>query len=354
MNPYKKLEPYCFWTRQVGSNSSSEIDYDPSPKFTFSRENDAFATAGSCFAQHFARELKARGGRYVVTETAHPLMSKEDNGWGTFSARYGNIYSVKQLRELLEQAFGKRKPITDLAQRADGRWIDLLRPRAVPLGFSSRDEAIADRIFHLSQVRQIFETVNVFVFTLGLTEIWTNKSGGYAYPMCPGTAAGTFNPDDHQYRNSSFPEVYDDLMKSCHLIHSKYPSCRILLTVSPVMLVASMEQRGAIQSSVISKSKLRLAADEVQNKLSYVDYFPSYEIISGPQARGRFFKDDARDVTPEGVKCVMDYFFKSRMHIEDSDINHSDMNEQKSVEIPDIADLEAYFEVECDEILLGS
>ncbi|MBT4889824.1 MAG: GSCFA domain-containing protein [Rhodospirillales bacterium] len=354
MNPYKKLEPHCFWTKQVGNNTTSEIDYDPFPKFTFSRENDAFATAGSCFAQHFARELKARGGRYTVSEVAHPLMSKEENGWGTFSARYGNIYSVKQLRELLEQSFGRRKPIIDLAQRPDGRWVDLLRPRAVPLGFSSSEEAIADRVFHLSQVRRIFETANVFVFTLGLTEIWTNVADGYAYPMCPGTAAGTYNPDEHEFKNSSFPEVYDDLMKSCELIHDQYPDCKILLTVSPVMLVASMEQRGAIQSSMVSKSILRLAADVVKNELSYVDYFPSFEIISGPQAKGQFFKDDARDVTPAGVMCVMDYFFKSRMHIGSDDIIRSNVDEHKNEGTPDIADLEAYFEVECDEILLGS
>jgi hypothetical protein len=39
-----------------------------------------------------------------------------------------------------------------------------------------------------------------------------------------------------------------------------------------------------------------------------VGYFPSYEMITGPQARSAFFEDDLREVRPEGVAYVMSVF----------------------------------------------
>ncbi|MDP2902218.1 MAG: GSCFA domain-containing protein, partial [Methylovulum sp.] len=44
---------------------------------------------------------------------------------------------------------------------------------------------------------------------------------------------------------------------------------------------------------------------------SYVDYFPSYELINSPPFRGAFFEPNQRSVNPHGVNFVMDSFFKS-------------------------------------------
>ena len=39
-----------------------------------------------------------------------------------------------------------------------------------------------------------------------------------------------------------------------------------------------------------------------------VDYFPSYEIITSPAARGIFFDSNLRTVSPEGVRTAMATF----------------------------------------------
>ena len=213
----------------------SEIDYDAGRKFTFDISADRFATAGSCFSQHFGRELARRGGSLVTTETRHPLVRPVPNdGYDLFSARYGNIYTTRQLCELIDQAFGLREPIFEFAQREDGRWTDLLRPRAVGWGFTSFEEARADRIYHLDRVRAILDTATVFVFTLGLTECWENTEKGFVYPLCPGTVEGTFDGDVHRFRNLSYEECRDDLRKFCGQVRSVNPRLRVLLTVSPV------------------------------------------------------------------------------------------------------------------------
>src|SRR5258708_6063380 len=99
-HPYARLSDAHFWNRAVAGRELSEIPYDPAPKFRFNIETDRFATAGSCFAQHFGRELAGRGGHLVLAEDRHPLLIPEDagHGYGLFSARYGNLYNTRQLR----------------------------------------------------------------------------------------------------------------------------------------------------------------------------------------------------------------------------------------------------------------
>jgi len=289
------------------------VNFDCGRKFSFSPEN-SFVTAGSCFAQHFAQQLIARGGKVLIGEQRHPLIPAEsEHGYGVFSARYGNIYTVRQLLEMLEQAFGIRTTIYDTAQRKDGRWVDMLRPRAVPMGFSSREHACADRDYHLYAVRQLFKDMDVFVFTLGLTETWVNIDHNYCYPVVPGAIAGDFSPQSHVFKNLSFTESVDDLRKVIEIIAAINSTVRILFTVSPVGLVATAEPRSVIVSTSASKSILRAAVDEVTRGQEGVDYFPSYEIITSPYSEGRFWAEGLRDVTESGVATVMQIFFNSRM-----------------------------------------
>lgn len=354
MNPYKNLADHHFWNQQVSGRATCDIDYDPQPKHQYDVGKDRFATAGSCFAQHFARELVARGGNYTVAEQAHRLEENTDHGYGVFSARYGNIYTTRQLNELLEQVYGVREPVFDIARRADGRWVDLLRARAVPDGFSSAIEAEQNRLFHLTQVKKVLEQSSVFVFTLGLTEHWVNTVNNYSYALCPGVVAGEFDPTIHKFVNESFDQVYTSLAAAIELIQKHHPDIKVLLTVSPVMLVATMEGRGALQSSIASKSILRAVADQCVRDFAHVDYFPSFEIITGPQTQGAFCKHGGRDVSPEGVTCVMDYFFKSRMQLDVEAEQPAAASEQpQKADVPE-EEMDALFDVECDEILLGN
>jgi hypothetical protein len=353
MNPYQDLPPRHFWRTQVSTPGLSEIDYDAGRKFTFDISADRFATAGSCFSQHFGRELAWKGGGFVITEARHPLVRPSPNdGYDLFSARYGNIYTTRQLRELIEQAFGLREPIFELAQRIDGRWTDLLRPRAVGEGFTSLEEARADRIYHLDRVRAICEQATVFVFTLGLTECWENTEKGFVYPLCPGTVAGTFDGDVHRFVNLDYDECRDDLRKFCSTVQGVNPQLRVLLTVSPVMLVASYEDRGALQSSIASKSILRAAADACCREMETVDYFPSFEIISGPQAGGRFYETNHRDVNGEGVSLVMDVFFRSRLKLGRSTLAAPAAVTSAQRQAEEAARIAAALQAECDEIFL--
>ena len=311
--PYDGQPSHRFWKASSAGADAIAAGFDSGRKFAFSKD-DLFAPAGSCFAQHFARELAARGGRMLATEARHPLEPADrDLGYGVFPARFGNIYTARHLRELLEQALGEREVVRDFVRREDGRWVDQLRPRALPGGFASEAHASADRDYHLTAVRRMVESMGVFVFTLGLTETWENAAGGYAYPIVPGAVAGTFDASTHRFVNARVAGVVADLERVLALVGARNAKARVLLTVSPVGLAATAESRSVMASTAASKSVLRAAADEIVRDHPQADYFPSYEIVTGAWARGRYWAEGLREVSAEGVNAVMAAFMASRL-----------------------------------------
>ena len=310
-HPYETLPSHCFWSRSIARKSPAEVDPVVAGKFLI-RHSEPVVTAGSCFAQHIARHLVANGFRFLVTERAHPMVARHaaDYGYGEFSARYGNIYTSRQLLQLLQRAYGRFTPVEDFWERADGRLIDPFRPRIQPDGFASRAEFFVDRQQHFAAVRRAIERMNLFVFTLGLTEGWVSLIDGAAFPLCPGVAGGVFDPTRHAFVNLTVAEVVADLQSAVDLIRSCNPAARIILTVSPVPLAATMADRSVLVSTTYAKSVLRVAAQEIADGSDAIAYFPAYEIITGSYARGRYFADDLRSVTEAGVAHVMRLFMK--------------------------------------------
>jgi hypothetical protein len=182
------------------------------------------------------------------------------------------------------------------------------RRQVEPDGFDSLEAMLADRDRHLDAVRTMFEQADVLVFTLGLTEGWVSQDDGAAFPLAPGVAGDAARPELIQPHHFTVQEIVDDLNAVLKLARILTPGLRVLLTVSPVALVATISDRHVLTATTYSKSVLRVAAETVARQNEGVDYFPSYEIITGPQSRGRYFAEDLRNVLPEGVAQVMKVF----------------------------------------------
>ena len=311
MNPYEALGDSSFWRTGVAEREPRDIANLSRPKARLSR-TDAIGTAGSCFAQHIGRNLRGRGFRVVDVEPAPPLLAQERHaayGFGLFSARYGNVYTTAQLRQLLLRAFGKFEPV-DAAWEEDGNWFDPFRPTIEPGGFSSQEELRLSIASHLGLVRSLIRQIDVFVFTLGLTEAWRSRDDGAVYPMCPGTSAGSFDPERHEFVNYTYSEVAEDLEWCIRFLRRVRPNMRFIFTVSPVPLTATASGDHVLTATTYSKSVLRAVAGDTTRKFDFADYFPSYEIIMSPVFRGAFFEANLRSVTPEGVDFVMSKFFE--------------------------------------------
>ncbi|SHJ46676.1 GSCFA family protein [Roseomonas rosea] len=299
-NPYADRPDHAFWSRAVADPPGGVVDPVVAAPFNLTPA-DRVATAGSCFAQHIARHLAASGYGHLRTEAGDPA---EDGG---FSARYGNIYTARQMLLLIDEAYGLHRPADDVWRRADGRFVDALRPRVPMNGHPSEEAVRAARSTHLGAVRRVLEDCTAFVFTLGLTETWLGEDGT-AYPLAPGVVAEAPSSMRHRFHNFTLDEVRADLLGVVERLWDVNPSARVILTVSPVPLVATMSAAHVLPATTYSKSVLRVAAQEAVDRFPHVAYFPSYEIITGPQARGAYFAPNLRAVTEEGVAAVMAVF----------------------------------------------
>jgi hypothetical protein len=313
--PYFGFPESAFWSKAVSSVPTPDLDLMVEVPFTLTR-TDRIATAGSCFAQHIARYLAQSGYQYLITEPGPRFLDhwspelRRKHNYGVFSARYGNIYTARQLLQLFKRAFGQFHPC-DRVWRQREQFIDPYRPQIQPRGFSSLAEFDADQHYHLASVKRLFQELTVFVFTLGLTEAWLNADDGAVYPVCPGCGAGQFDPNKHVFRNFDYDDVITDLHEFVGALKQVNPGARVILTVSPVPLAATASGGHVAVSTAYSKSILRAAAGKISSVYDHIAYFPSYDVISGHMTRGTYFDSNLRDVTERGVAHVMRMFFKS-------------------------------------------
>lgn len=311
-SPYQGLPPERFWRTGVAEQDPLTIEKLYTRRFDLGPQ-DRFATAGSCFAQHIARTLRDRGCSVLDMEPPPAGLTgaaAHARGYGLYSARYGNIYTARQLLQLVREAIGREVP-GDPVWEKDGRFFDAQRPGVEPQGLSSPEEVMAHRRAHLRQVRRLLKETDVLVFTLGLTEAWTDAEGGTVFPTCPGTIAGQFDPAHYAFRNFTTAEVVTDLAKVRTILQRIRPGLRLLLTVSPVPLTATMAGRHVLQATTYSKAVLRAACGELYARFEDVDYFPSYELIAAPFSRGAFYEPNLRSVRADGVASVMRVFFEA-------------------------------------------
>lgn len=341
-SPYRDLPSYQFWRKSVEAIPMRDVDPVVRAPFKIARLTKV-ATAGSCFAQEISRLLLRHGLNYYMTEPPPIDLSPEvavKRNYGVFSARYGNLYTAKQLLQLFECAFGAFLPVDRAWRRGDGKYVDPFRSQIEPDGFATVEEVEAARIEHLSLVRRMFETLDVFVFTLGLTEAWRSKQDGAVFPLAPRVVAGEMDFARYEFVNFDVEDVSSDLEYFITRVRQVNPIAKIILTVSPVPLTATYEDCHVLVSTTYSKSVLRAAAEQVvRRRTGYCTYFPSYEIIVGNFNRGTYYESDLRSVTREGVEHVMRSFLA----------NYCEAAASVAISESELSEVEQIARIVCDE-----
>ena len=313
-HPYSDLPASRYWKSAVADRHATELHDLYNPKFTLTRD-DRIAVAGSCFAQHVGRNLRAQGFAVLDKEPAPEMLPEaiaQSYGFGIYSARYGNLYTARQLLQLLRDATESNIRTEDFWER-NGRVFDALRPNIEPDGLGSREEAVLHRAEHLGKVLELLYETDVFIFTLGLTEAWENIATGTIYPTCPGVIAGTFDAGTNRFVNQGFADVLADMVAVRAMLKDINPAMKMLLTVSPVPLTATASGKHILVATTYSKSVLRAVCGSMTEMFDDVDYFPSYELIASPVARGFFYEPNLRSINRNGVAMVMGQFLGAHM-----------------------------------------
>ena len=343
-NPYKSFPSTSFWSKSVSLTDTALIDPIIETKFRFDKDMK-IASAGSCFAQQLSSRLKEIGINYITKEPPHSLLNDSEvvlYNYNTYSARYGNIYTISQLKQLFQRAFNDSRYDSHILT-SDNYFIDAYRPRIQPKGFSSRGELELDRKIHYKAVRSVFEELDVFIFTLGLTEAWRSKLDKTTFPICPLVVSKSLRQEDYYLHNFSMDEIERNLEEFIDLLKVVNKSAKIILTVSPVPLVATGFKDHVLVSNCYSKSLLRVAAGNISAKYSNVDYFPSFEIVNTIPG---YFSNDLRTVTQKGIDHVMKVFMNHYLLIGSNDNTNGQPDENVKID-----SYNNIFEEQCDELI---
>ncbi|MCD6074649.1 MAG: hypothetical protein K0Q70_1532 [Rhodospirillales bacterium] len=248
------------------------------------RRGDWIATIGSCFAQHLSSSLANRNGTVIDTPDENHLFVND------------SFFTSFVLREAFEYAFGADET------RDHWRYGDTRDP-------STKTSNPREYAYSVDAVRRALTPGDAYVITLGLSEIWYNKTTGYVYPS--GVNITAYDPDVHGFRVSTVEENYENLEAIRRLIRANRGSVPIVFTLSPVPLEATFRQINCVAANSVSKAILRLAIDrliESNTDDKNLFYFPSYEIVLGYFVDS--FMSDMRHVKPNIITFVVDQFYR--------------------------------------------
>ena len=222
---------------------------------------------GSCFAENISAYLSAKG--YALTQSREPEIYVSRIGEGLV-----NTYAILQQ---FEWAWLDKRYANDLWHGWKGESFDY-------------DEEIRLR------TKAAFEQTDLFIITLGLSEVWYDSvTGGVFWRAIPIQA---YDASRHKFRVATAAENSTNLLRIFDLIAKFRPSAKILITISPIPLAATFRPIAAITANSVSKSNLRAAVDDAFNQRvdeigKKLFYFPSYEIVHEFPFR---FEEDSRHI----------------------------------------------------------
>lgn len=251
------------------------------PDAPFISKKTPVVAFGSCFAAHISSYLTDRGFNILGKSL----------GLDAYVVRFGEgMVNTFAIRQQFEWAFENRGFREGLWRDKTGR---LLRA----------EEEVRE------QTLDIFRTAEVFILTLGLSEVWYDKHTGDVFWRA--IPADAFDAEQHGFRVSSVAENLDNLRAIVGLIRKNRPEAKVILTLSPVPLVATFRPIACVSANSVSKAVLRVAVDELMRDRAGDDklfYFPSYEIVTS------YFSDpftlDNRHVRPSVVRTIMERFVR--------------------------------------------
>ncbi len=232
-----------------------------------------FITMGSCFAGNIAKNLKQRG-------------------WPVANVAIGeHVNSTYANRSFLD-------------------WIDgrLTGPVA-----DRMEELVSGLQRNRDEIRNDIINADIFILTLGVAPGFFERDGG-AFVMPRATQiSNTSLAGLYEFRTTSVAENIENVKYCIDLIRRLNPEISVILTVSPVPLDTTFEFDSAVVADCLSKSVLRVAADELMRAgIANLHYWPSFEIVRwlGAHTGPVFGVDDgfASHVSQELIDMIIDLF----------------------------------------------
>jgi len=249
------------------------------PEKPFLSRDARIASIGSCFAEEISKSLLAQD-----LDVAHVFMSER---WNTAFA----------LRNFLMRS---------------------LRGTPFPQNFIPEHTNVDEANIGVTPA---FGSADVFVLTFGLSLCWFERATGEMVlepPKAHGFQGLGASLKDYVMRQSSVEENEEAISSCIAEIKAFKPTARIVLTLSPIPLLAALTESSVVSANMMSKSVLHVALQRIAARnLDGVFYWPSYECVAwyGAHVAPPFGGDDRdqRHIDPALISTItqefMHYFF---------------------------------------------
>lgn len=267
------------------------------PKFRLKR-SDKFFAIGSCFARNIERELASQK---ITVLTEGTNISPEFYAAERDARAAMNKFNIPSMIDEVERTFNP-----DF--REEGRYINLGENEYFDMATSGLKllslEDHAQVRCAIRQTTQRMAQADAIIITLGLVEAWFDRQSGLFLNTSPHPRAmqqenrrvrregGADAPMRFVHMRPNFAFLRDKMHQLIHAISTHAPNANIIISVSPVPLQATMTSDDVVMSSTLSKSLLRVVAEDARDSFEHVDYFPSYEMVMNSPRHLTWEKDE--------------------------------------------------------------
>jgi hypothetical protein len=174
---------------------------------------------------------------------------------------------------------------------------------------------MAFRHRYLDAMRAVTDA-DVLILTLGYVETWFDRRLGIYLNSMPPMQAIKADPDRFEFRVLSYRDVLDGLETLYALLNKhRTKPLRMLVTVSPVPLLATFREVDVLVANAYSKSVQRAAIEEFVLGKTGVDYFPSYEFVTLSNPEVAWSRNDYRHVSQDVINRIMANVLRNYMGV---------------------------------------
>lgn len=306
---YEKQFPLSRWhdsnapkAETLASNRLRHEVFQPHVETDLSFNGSAFFTIGSCFAREVEKALLKYGQKVLSWPESASIVAFHGGG-------YTNRYNCFSMLNELEFALDNRQfnpESVAFVDRSEQLCLDLhSHPAGGFVGYTETLNRRAALINHFSHIRD----ADVVTITLGLAEAWYDNATGEYLNVSPSKldlenrykGRFEFHVTDFGANLKALERIYGLLMKA-------NPSIKIVITVSPVPLLATFSGRDIVTANTYSKAVLRACAETwVSLHAESIVYFPSFEMTINSDPTIAWMPDRIH-VAPSFVKKIMENF----------------------------------------------
>ena len=270
------------------------------PSFQIDPTDTIFAI-GSCFARNVEKALEGAGIRVLSREfDLGEIGASIEDG-----ANFFNKYSIHSVLNEIKWALERDTfPGADIIyETGQDRYVD---PQ---LGMARLDfpmeTILAFRHRYLDAMAAVAQA-DVIILTLGYVETWFDRKLDLYLNVIPPTQLIKAEPERFEFRVLS----YGDIMQGLEALHAllvkhRTKPLKMLVTVSPVPLLATFRDMDVLLANAYSKSVQRAALDEFLLDKTGVDYFPSYEFVTLSNPTVAWSRGDYRHVSQDVINRIM-------------------------------------------------